>query len=117
MKEKDNDGKTCYGCYKELKDCFCDCTRTIFGHPVRYTTLAQYQYKMTLAEFVENIRQCALSWQINLMIIGKVYEKGIKTDRNIIDEKRWPEQWAESLLAWMEIEPKDISEPLIGEFR
>ena len=104
MKEKDNDGKVCYGCYKELENCSCDPDRTIFGRPVRYTTLAQYQYKMTLGEFVEDIRQSALAWQNNLMIIGKVYENGKKTDRNIVDEEWYPEKWAESLLAWMEIE-------------
>ncbi len=65
--------------------------RTLFGQPIsKSTTLAFYPDKMSLDDFCDEVAHSIEGYRENLC------------DRNLGD--LYPETWAESFLAWCEIE-------------
>lgn len=95
MSEESNPYEVCQGCYFRPSYCKCNDGRTFMGQPIRWTTKHRHADKISIDEFVEMIRDCALGWKSNL--------EDLNHDNKI---ELYPEQWAGSLLGWMEIETK-----------
>jgi hypothetical protein len=68
------------------------------GMPVRWTTLMFWPEKVSLEDFANQVRDAVNGWEITI--------KKLKT----VEGKLFAEQWAESLLGFMEIEVGDPSE-------
>lgn len=72
--------------------------RILCGMPVRWTTLMFWPEEITLEEFTEKIRSTTDGWEETLKRLGN--HSG----------KMFAEQWAQSLLGFMEIEIGDPNE-------
>lgn len=73
--------------------------RTIFGKPVRFTTLDCYPDKMDVNEFVDTMRSNLDGFAANMKMLAK---PGTESEWHA--NSHYVEEWAESFLAWSEIE-------------
>jgi len=75
--------------------------RTIYGLPIRsLTTGFFHQRKISLREFVEEVKSSIVAYE----------EVVIRLGNDPDEEKYYPETWATSFLAFMEIEPENNDE-------
>lgn len=65
-------------------------TRTLFGHPVRWTTLEFHRHKIDIDAFVRLMDPAGFATNM------KMYPDQL--------EKLYPEEWVEKFLSWSEIE-------------
>lgn len=70
-------------------------TRTLFGHPIRFTTEHCHEHKITLDEFVKEMHANLDGYAQNMRVLGEGHWS---------KDPRYIEQWVESMLAWSEIE-------------